>query len=63
MTLNSGAHITHMSPATAQSRFYEPIYYDVNQETYLIDYNKVEELALKIYQDLLFVVLQHILEQ
>lgn len=47
MTLNSGAHITHMSPATAQSRFYEPIYYDVNQETYLIDYNKVEELALK----------------
>ena len=47
MTLNSGAHITHMSLATAQSRFYEPIYYDVNQETYLIDYNKVEELALK----------------
>ena len=47
MTLNSGAHITHMSPATAQSRFYEPIYYDVNQKTYLIDYNKVEELALK----------------
>ena len=47
MTLNSGAHITHMSPATAQSRFYDPIYYDVNQETYLIDYNKVEELALK----------------
>ena len=47
MTLNSGAHITHMSPATAQSRFYEPIYYDVNQETYLIDHNKVEELASK----------------
>lgn len=47
MTLNSGAHITHMSPATAQSRFYEPIYYDVDQETYLIDYNKVEKLALK----------------
>lgn len=47
MTLNSGAHITHMSPATAQSRFYEPIYYDVDQETYLIDYDKVEKLALK----------------
>ena len=47
MTLNSGAHITHMSPATAQSRFYEPIYYDVDQETYLINYDKVEELALK----------------
>lgn len=47
MTLNSGGHITHMSPATAQSRFYEPIYYDVDQETYLINYDKVEELALK----------------
>lgn len=47
MTLNSGAHITHMSPATAQSRFYEPIYYDVNPETYLIDYDKIEELALE----------------
>lgn len=47
MTLNSGAHITHMSSATAQSRFYEPIYYDVDPETYLIDYDKVERLALK----------------
>ena len=47
MTLNSGAHITHMSPATAQSRFYEPIYYDVNPETYLIDYDEVEKLALE----------------
>ncbi len=47
MTLNSGAHITHMSPATAQSRFYTPIYYDVNPETYLIDYDDVERLALE----------------
>ena len=47
MTLNSGAHITHMSPATAQTRFYEPIYYDVNPETYLIDYDEVERLALE----------------
>lgn len=47
MTLNSGAHISHMSPATAQSRFYEPIYYDVDPDTYLINYDKVEELALK----------------
>ena len=47
MTLNSGGHISHMSPATAQSRFYEPVYYDVDQETYLIDYDKVERLALE----------------
>ena len=47
MTLNSGAHISHMSKATAQSRFYEPIYYDVNPDTYLIDYDEVERLALE----------------
>ena len=47
MTLNSGGHISHMSQATAQSRFYEPIYYDVNPETYVIDYDEVERLALE----------------
>lgn len=47
MTLNSGAHLTHISPASAQSRFYTPIYYDVDQKTYLIDYDKVERLALE----------------
>ncbi len=47
MTLNSGAHITHMSSATAQSRFYTPVYYDVNPDTYLIDYDEVERLALE----------------
>ena len=47
MTLNSGGHISHMSQATAQSRFYEPIYYDVNPETYRIDYDEVERLALE----------------
>lgn len=47
MTLNSGGHISHMSQATAQSRFYEPIYYDVNPKTYTIDYDEVERLALE----------------
>lgn len=47
MTLNSGGHISHMSKATAQSRFYEAIYYDVNPETYTIDYDEVERLALE----------------
>lgn len=47
MTLNSGGHISHISQATAQSRFYEPIYYDVNPNTYTIDYDEVEKLALE----------------
>ena len=47
MTLNSGGHISHMSKATAQVKFYEPIYYDVNPETYVIDYDEVERLAIE----------------
>ena len=47
MTLNSGGHISHMSKATAQSRFYEPIYYDVDPKTYTINYDEVEKLALE----------------
>lgn len=47
LSLNSGGHISHLSKATAQSRFYNAVYYDVNPETYLIDYNQVLELALK----------------
>ena len=47
MTLNSGGHISHLSKATAQSRFYQPIYYDVNPDTYTIDYDEVEKLALE----------------
>ena len=47
LSLNSGGHISHISKATAQSRFYNGIYYDVNPDTYLIDYDKVLELALE----------------
>lgn len=47
MTLNSGGHISHMSKASSQSRFYEPIYYDVDPETYLINYDEVEKLAIE----------------
>lgn len=47
MSLNSGGHISHMSSATAQSRFYNAFYYDVDPETYLIDYDEVLKLALE----------------
>jgi glycine hydroxymethyltransferase len=47
MTLNSGGHISHMSKATAQSRFYNSVQYDVNPETYEIDYDEVERLAIE----------------
>lgn len=47
LSLNSGGHISHLSKATAQSRFYNAVYYDVNPETYLIDYDKVLEIAME----------------
>jgi len=47
LSLNSGGHISHISKATAQARFYNGVYYDVNPETFLIDYDKVLELAME----------------
>ena len=49
MSINSGGHISHFSKASAQSRFYNVIQYEVNPETYLIDY---DELELMINQNL-----------
>lgn len=48
MSLNSGGHISHMSKATGFAKFYNSYYYDVDKETYLLDYDKILELALKV---------------
>ena len=48
MSLNSGGHISHMSKATGWSKFYNAYYYDVDKENYLLDYDKILELALEI---------------
>lgn len=47
MSLNSGGHISHMSKASAQSRIYNSFYYDVDPETYLIDYDNVLKTAME----------------
>ena len=49
MSINSGGHISHFSKATAQSRFYNVIQYEVNPDTFLIDY---DELEIMINQEL-----------
>lgn len=48
MSLNSGGHISHMSKATGWSKFYDSYYYDVDPDTYLLDYDKIMNLALEI---------------
>lgn len=47
MSLNSGGHLTHGAKPTFSGKNYNSIQYDVNPNTYLIDYDEVEKLALK----------------
>lgn len=55
MSINSGGHISHFSKASAQSRFYEVEQYEVDQETFLLDYDKIEQQALEFLPNLIVV--------
>jgi len=43
--LSHGGHLTHGSPVNFSGKLYSPSFYGVEQETGLIDWNKVEEKA------------------
>jgi glycine hydroxymethyltransferase len=45
--LSHGGHLTHGSPVNFSGRLYKPLFYGVEKSTGLIDYNAVEEIALK----------------
>lgn len=45
--LSHGGHLTHGSPANFSGKLYEPLFYGVKQDTGLIDYEQLEETALK----------------
>lgn len=45
--LSHGGHLTHGSPVNFSGRLYNPVFYGVDKETGRIDYNKVEEIAIK----------------
>jgi glycine hydroxymethyltransferase len=47
MSLNSGGHLTHGAKPTYSGKNYKSVQYEVNPETYLIDYDEVEKLALE----------------
>lgn len=44
--LSHGGHLTHGSPVNFSGKLYHPLFYGVKKETGLIDYEKLEELAL-----------------
>tara|TARA_B100000963_G_scaffold360747_1_gene392857 strand:- start:17020 stop:18321 length:1302 start_codon:yes stop_codon:yes gene_type:complete len=47
MSLNSGGHLTHGAKPAQSGKWFNAVHYDVDKKTGLIDYESVEELALK----------------
>ncbi|MXV51733.1 serine hydroxymethyltransferase [Pedobacter sp. HMF7647] len=45
--LSHGGHLTHGSPVNFSGRLYQPFFYGVDRETGLVDYAKLEEVALR----------------
>ena len=45
--LSHGGHLTHGSPVNFSGKLYQPLFYGVEKETGLINWDKVEEIALK----------------
>lgn len=47
MSLDSGGHLTHGAGVSMSGKWFKPVLYNVDPETYLIDYNNLERLALE----------------
>lgn len=47
MSLNSGGHLTHGAKPTFSGKYYKVYQYEVDKETFLIDYDKLEKEILQ----------------
>ena len=45
--LSHGGHLTHGSPVNFSGRLYNPVFYGVDKETGLLNYDKIEALAVQ----------------
>lgn len=45
--LSHGGHLSHGSPVNFSGKVYKPFFYGVNKETEMVDYNQLEEVALR----------------
>ncbi len=54
MHLNAGGHLTHGWKVNFSGKYYESFFYGVEEETGLIDYKKVEEIAKREKPKLIF---------
>ena len=46
--LSHGGHLTHGSPVNFSGKLYSPHFYGVDQETGLLNYDKIQEIALEV---------------
>ena len=47
MSMDSGGHLTHGAAPNMSGKWFKPVAYNVDKDTYLIDYDQVERLALE----------------
>ena len=45
--LSHGGHLTHGSPVNFSGKLYNPVFYGVDKETGMLDYDKIQEIAEK----------------
>jgi glycine hydroxymethyltransferase len=45
--LSHGGHLTHGSPVNFSGKLYTPVFYGVEQETGMLNYDKIQEIATK----------------
>ncbi|MGJ8666354.1 MAG: serine hydroxymethyltransferase [Patiriisocius sp.] len=45
--LSHGGHLTHGSPVNFSGRLYSPVFYGVEEATGMLDYDKIEAIAIK----------------
>ncbi|QIE58779.1 serine hydroxymethyltransferase [Rasiella rasia] len=45
--LAHGGHLTHGSPVNFSGKLYTPVFYGVNEETGMLDYDVIEEIAIR----------------
>ncbi len=45
--LSHGGHLTHGSPVNFSGKLYNPVFYGVEEDTGTLDYEKIQEIALK----------------
>ncbi|MCK9291292.1 MAG: serine hydroxymethyltransferase [Bacteroidales bacterium] len=48
LDLSHGGHLSHGSPVNSSGILYKPVAYEVDKESHLVDYDKMEEVAMRV---------------